>query len=366
VAHTDGAAELRAQASIGTVGDSYDNAMAEAVNVLYKAELQRNPAAFAANGGHWKGPTTSRSPPAAGSTGPTPIASTASSPTTPQQSSKPPTTVASIRPTRPEKANPTSPRSNPGRIKESREQHLVDMHDIKQRLPARALGPAIAIWRRSFGRRYPRKSWSQGGEDLVLLELLGDHPPGTYIDVGAFHPRWGSNTYALYKKGWSGINLDARPGSMAPFRRSRRRDINLEVGVASEAGSLDFHIFADDELCTFDEGLAKARQTNHQLLRVTNVPVLTLATLIQQHIPTGPDVLSVDVEGLDLDVLRSNDWVSYRPDLVIVEALAGPSRLREGDIVQFMAEVGYDIIAATGMNLFFRGASRLSGCDRGE
>ena len=55
IAHTDAVAELEARASIGTIGDSYDNAMAEAVNALYKTELHRNPAALAANGGHWKG-----------------------------------------------------------------------------------------------------------------------------------------------------------------------------------------------------------------------------------------------------------------------------------------------------------------------
>ena len=55
IAHTDAVGELEARASIGTVGDSYDNAMAEAVNALYKTELHRNPAALAANGGHWKG-----------------------------------------------------------------------------------------------------------------------------------------------------------------------------------------------------------------------------------------------------------------------------------------------------------------------
>ena len=55
IAHTDAVAELEARASIGTVGDSFDNAMAESVNALYKTELHRNPAALAANGGHWKG-----------------------------------------------------------------------------------------------------------------------------------------------------------------------------------------------------------------------------------------------------------------------------------------------------------------------
>jgi len=55
IAHTDTVAALGAVPSIGTVGDSFDNAMAESVNALYKTELHRNPAALQANGGHWKG-----------------------------------------------------------------------------------------------------------------------------------------------------------------------------------------------------------------------------------------------------------------------------------------------------------------------
>ena len=55
IAYTDRVNELEARASIGSVGDSFDNAMAEAINALYKTALHRNPAALAANGGHWKG-----------------------------------------------------------------------------------------------------------------------------------------------------------------------------------------------------------------------------------------------------------------------------------------------------------------------
>ena len=55
IAYTDRLDELDARASIGTVGDSYDNAMAESVNALYKTELHRNPAVLATNGGHWRG-----------------------------------------------------------------------------------------------------------------------------------------------------------------------------------------------------------------------------------------------------------------------------------------------------------------------
>ena len=55
IAYTDRLADIGAVPSIGTVGDSFDNAMAESVNALYKTELHRNPAVLTVNGGHWKG-----------------------------------------------------------------------------------------------------------------------------------------------------------------------------------------------------------------------------------------------------------------------------------------------------------------------
>jgi putative transposase len=56
IAYTDRLDDIGASPSIGTVGDSFDNAMAESVIGLFKTELHRNPAALRANGGHWRGP----------------------------------------------------------------------------------------------------------------------------------------------------------------------------------------------------------------------------------------------------------------------------------------------------------------------
>ena len=55
IAYTDRLDQVGAAPSIGTVGDSFDNAMAETTIGLFKAELHRNPAALAANGGPWRG-----------------------------------------------------------------------------------------------------------------------------------------------------------------------------------------------------------------------------------------------------------------------------------------------------------------------
>ena len=55
VAHTERLDDIGAAPSIGTIGDSFDNAMAESVISLFKTELHRNPAVLARVGGHWRG-----------------------------------------------------------------------------------------------------------------------------------------------------------------------------------------------------------------------------------------------------------------------------------------------------------------------
>ncbi len=55
IAYTERLDDFGAAPSIGTVGDSYNNAMAESTIGLFKTELHRNPAALRANGGHWRG-----------------------------------------------------------------------------------------------------------------------------------------------------------------------------------------------------------------------------------------------------------------------------------------------------------------------
>jgi putative transposase len=55
IAYTDRLDDIGAAPSIGTIGDSFDNAMAETTIGLFKTELHRNPAALTRNGGPWRG-----------------------------------------------------------------------------------------------------------------------------------------------------------------------------------------------------------------------------------------------------------------------------------------------------------------------
>jgi hypothetical protein len=105
-----------------------------------------------------------------------------------------------------------------------------------------------------------KSNFSQFGEDAFLLSYFETKAwkrdskksrrlpfspprlmPGFYVDIGAFSPKLDSNTYAFYKRGWSGINIDATPNSMRGFRLIRRRDINIEAAISDKVEVLRFY-----------------------------------------------------------------------------------------------------------------------------
>lgn len=99
--------------------------------------------------------------------------------------------------------------------------------------------------------QYGRNSYSQEGEDLILNRLFANKDKGFYIDIGAHHPYRFSNTYLFYLNGWTGINIDAMPGSMTPFKSKRPKDINLEVPILDKEGIMTYYQFNEPALNGF-------------------------------------------------------------------------------------------------------------------
>lgn len=170
-----------------------------------------------------------------------------------------------------------------------------------------------------------KKVYSQEGEELILDRIFEEKRNGFYIDIGAHHPYRFSNTISFYKKGWSGINVDAMPGSMILFNRFRRRDINVEAGIANDKGRMVYYIFKERALNTFDESRMKWLEKNspYRHIEEKEIEVFPLHELLDKYMINEDktiDFLDIDVEGLDLAVLQSNDWSKYRPNIIIAEA----------------------------------------------
>jgi FkbM family methyltransferase len=205
---------------------------------------------------------------------------------------------------------------------------------------------------------YASKSYSQEGEDLILKRLFESKPNGFYVDVGAHHPKRFSNTYIFYLRGWHGINIDAMPGSMKAFDKYRPRDINLEVAVSDRAQTLTYHIFDEPALNGFSASLSESRDdTKYHLLRKVPVKTFPLSEILEQHVPSGQqiDFMSIDVEGLDLDVLKSNNWSVFVPRFIVIEILDASLRgLMESPVVQYLDDKGYSMYSKLAQSVVFK------------
>jgi len=203
------------------------------------------------------------------------------------------------------------------------------------------------------------KSYSQEGEDLILRRIFETQQKGFYVDVGAHHPMRFSNTYFFYKQGWQGINIDAMPGSMKLFDRIRPRDINLERAVSNQKTVLTYYIFNEPALNGFSEKISIQRDglREYKITSTKKIHTYTLKEILDEYLPKSQpiDFLSIDVEGLDFEVLKSNNWDQYAPKVVLVESLKlDLEKMMHNEVYKFLNERGYILYAKTVNTLIFK------------
>lgn len=200
-------------------------------------------------------------------------------------------------------------------------------------------------------------SFSQCGEDLIIdyvFKLRGILKP-TYLDVGAFHPYRLNNTYLFYQKGCRGINIEANPNLIKLFYAIRPNDVNLNIGISNVEAELPFYILTDPTLSTFSQ-----TELNHmigqgnKLDRTIIIKTVPLPKVIHDYCNgIFPDLLSIDVEGLDFEILKTIEFEKSGPKIICVESAeysnmgAGEKRI---DLINYLIKKGYFEYATTNLN----------------
>jgi len=170
------------------------------------------------------------------------------------------------------------------------------------------------------------KSYSQEGEDMILRRYFETQQKGFFVDIGAHHPKRFSNTYAFYKMGWHGLNVDAMPGSMVAFNKQRKKDINIEAAISNATVEMTYYIFRDPALNSFSKELADYRESlgiGCNIISTATIITKKLEEILDTSLPVNQviDFMSIDVEGLDLEVLKLNNWDKYDPRIILSEIL---------------------------------------------
>lgn len=206
-------------------------------------------------------------------------------------------------------------------------------------------------------------SYSQEGEDKILDRFFEHRNKGFFVDVGAHDPIRFSNTYKFYLKGWRGINIDAMPGSMHAFNEHRPSDTNIEAAISDKEEVLTYYAFNEPALNGFSKALSDTRdgQKGYKIIFTKEIRTQRLSALLEQHVPRGTviDFMSVDVEGLDLNVLQSNDWINYRPQVLLVEITGfDPANMAGNETAAYLDKIGYKFLAKTINTVLFADSQR--------
>lgn len=205
-------------------------------------------------------------------------------------------------------------------------------------------------------------SFSQCGEDLIVQflfdTLLGVSAP-TYLDIGAHHPTYLSNTYLFYRRGCRGVLVEPDPALFRVIAAKRKRDVCLNAGIGvGAAREADFFVMSATTLNTFvrEEAERIAAAGRHRIEKVMRIPLRPVNELMAEHFRGAPDFVSLDVEGLDLEILSSMDFERFRPRVFCVETLTYTDDKTERkltEIIELMRSRRYRVYADTHINTVF-------------
>jgi FkbM family methyltransferase len=239
------------------------------------------------------------------------------------------------------------------------------------------------ILKKILGRtlfKHIRASYSQSGEDIIISDLfhrLGIPNP-TYLDIGANDPVSLSNTYRLYARGSKGVCLEPNPVLFEKLKTKRTRDTCIHAGVAfDEQREADFYIFPEKfhGLNTFSKADADFwEQTGNKEIgkprveKIIRMPLLPVNDVMEKYFSPHPNFISIDVEGLDLQIAKTINFEKYKPEVFCIETLGfvkDNKEVKNTELTRFFTDKGYFIYADTYINTIFCRKDVYKGIDWG-
>ncbi|QEH66974.1 FkbM family methyltransferase [Cellulosilyticum sp. ST5] len=222
-----------------------------------------------------------------------------------------------------------------------------------------------------------KMTYSQSGEDAILayvVIMLGlNFKDITYVDLGANDPIEINNTYMFYEQGSRGILVEANPGLIDNLKKKRQGDTVLNFAIDTRDGEeIPFYIMNVSSMSTMShQGALDAIKVNPDLSieKIEKVQTITINTLFEKYNKgKAPEILNIDIEGEDMDIIKSIDFSKYRPILIVVEMIEFGNELmystKNQQIVQYIKEQGYNEYAFTGINSIFIDAAFSNNVDR--
>jgi len=168
--------------------------------------------------------------------------------------------------------------------------------------------------------------YSQNGEDFLISRLFEGQARGRFVEVGCIDGRRFANSLSLEEQGWEGLCIEAHPGYMDLLRANRpgSRVVHCAIGDRDQA-EVTFYANRRGSLSTLKPEMEPHFREHYAPyfsgFEPCSVPLRTLSSVLDEYGVTDVDVLSLDIEGAELDALRGIDFSRHRPRLLVVECL---------------------------------------------
>ena len=206
---------------------------------------------------------------------------------------------------------------------------------------------------RNRPKPFDMKSYAQFGEDVYLRHLLGSGQ-GRYVDIGSGHPISGSNSYAFYKLGWTGILVDPLASNIQASKSARKKDQVHQACVGEVPAGIHFYEYDVSEYSTTSvERVAELKALGYEPKRQYQSPIIRLSDLEINADSSESMFLSIDVEGMEMEVLESNDWATFTPAVIVIEEWQTPSG-RVTKVLEYLGKLDYELVAVVGVSSIYR------------
>jgi FkbM family methyltransferase len=207
---------------------------------------------------------------------------------------------------------------------------------------------------------FSKRSYSQCAEDIIIKNIFVSNGIQSifYLDIGTNHPIAGSNTFLMYSLGSNGVCVEANPILIPLIKRFRPRDIvmNIGVGIGGTLDSLPFYSLDDDQLSTFSKEQADwCVSQGNKLLDVSSIPMMPINKVLESC-GVVPNLLSIDVEGLDLSILQEIDFDRFPIGVICVEVQVHKNENRienRAAIENLLGQHNYIVYGRAGVNTIF-------------
>jgi FkbM family methyltransferase len=207
---------------------------------------------------------------------------------------------------------------------------------------------------------YAKKSYSQCGEDMIIRHVFNflEIPKPDYLDIGAHHPFMNSNTAHFYLNGSKGVLVEPDPVNSFFLRKYRKDDFCIQAGISDKEAEMDYFMFNSSTLNTFSETSAIRYQSmGFQLINKISIKMITPEFVFEKYFSDkAPDLISLDVEGMEIQILNAMQLEKYKPKVICLETVDYSKDGRSAknySLIDFVKSKGYVVYADTGINTIF-------------